>query len=127
MCLPKKDCVFFRMACPKFVWIIRSWCSVDSFWEHVREHKEYDVAYVKPEVVLEEIDRIVLKEQADWAAMCEGTGFKETDREFEIEKPSLDQVKSRSFFKFCTVSSATDATEDFMQSWYVERLRVTDS
>lgn len=115
------------MSSPKFVWIIRTWCSVDSYWEHVREHKEYDIAYVKPEVVLEEIDRIVTKEQSDWTAMCEGTGFKETDREFEIEKPSLDQLKSRSFFKFCTVSSAPEAAEDFMQAWYVERLRVTDS
>jgi hypothetical protein len=114
------------MSSPKFVWLIRTWCSVDTFWEHVREHKEYDIAYIRPDVVLEEIDRIVLKEQSDWAAMCEGTGLKEGDREFEVDKPSLDQLKSRSFFKFCTVTSTPQASEDFMQSWYVERIRVVE-
>lgn len=123
----KKELLFFnRMSIPRFVWIIRSWCSEDSFWEHVREHKEYDVAYVKPEMLLEEIDRIVLKEQSDWSDICRDTGVKTTDREFEINRPSLDVLKSRPFMKFLTVSSSSSAKESFMQSWYIERLTVAD-
>ncbi len=111
------------MSVPKFVWIIRSWCSLDSFWEHVREHKEFDIAYVAPELLLEEIDRIVLKEQSDWEDLCIASGVKGDSREFAIEKPSLDQLKSRPFVRFLTISSSTD---DFMQSWYIERLKVAD-
>jgi hypothetical protein len=111
------------MSVPKFVWIIRSWCSLDSFWEHVREHKEFDVAYVAPELLLEEIDRIVLKEQSDWEDLCIASGVKDDSREFAIEKPTLDQLKSRPFVRFLTISSSTD---DFMQSWYIERLKVAD-
>lgn len=123
----KKELLFFnRMSIPRFVWIIRSWCSEDTFWEHVREHKEYDVAYVKPEMLLEEIDRIVLKEQSDWNDICRDTGVKTTDREFEINRPSLDILKSRPFIKFLTVSSSSTAKESFMQSWYIERLTVAD-
>jgi hypothetical protein len=110
----------------KFVWIIRSWCSEDSFWEHVREHKEYDIAYSKPELLLEEIDRIVLKEEADWNDLCNGSPGQKAERGFEIDKPSLDQLKNRPFFKFLTVSSSPTSSEDFMQSWYVERLKVAD-
>lgn len=112
------------MASYKFVWIIRSWCSQDSFWEHVREHKEYDLAYASPELLLEEINRIILKEQADWNDICEGTQTKLTEREFDMQTPSLDQIKSRSFLKFLTITSKT---EEFMQSWYVERLKVIDA
>lgn len=111
------------MTSPKFVWIIRSWCSEDSFWEHVREHKEYDIAYTKPELLLEEIDRIVLKEQSDWEALCAGSGGEPSDRQFVVDKPSLDQLKSRSFLKFLTVSAVKD---DFMKSWYIERLNTVD-
>jgi hypothetical protein len=114
------------MSIPKFVWIIRSWCSLDSFWEHVREHKEYDVAYTRPEMLLEEIDRILFKEQAEWEDICEASGSKPDSREFTIEKPSLDTIKSRSFVKFLTISS-TNPSDDFMQSWYVERMKVADS
>ena len=110
----------------RFVWIIRSWCSEDSFWEHVREHKEYDIAYSKAELLLEEIDRIVLKEQTDWEDLCLGTGTSKLDREFTIEKPSLEQLKARPFFKFLTISSSSSSQEDFMQSWYIERLKVAD-
>jgi len=115
------------MAVPRFVWIIRSWCSEDSFWEHVREHKEYDIAYSKPDLLLEEIDRIVMKEQSDWEDLCQGTGTLKSGREFDIDKPSLEQLKSRPFFKFLTISSSSSAEEDYMQSWYVERLKVADS
>jgi hypothetical protein len=114
------------MSVPKFVWIIRSWCSLDTFWEHVREHKEYDIAYVSPALVLEEIQRIIQKEQSDWEDICAGTGTKCTDREFTIEIPSTDQIKSRPFFKFMTLSSTATASEEFMQSWYVERLKVVE-
>jgi hypothetical protein len=115
------------MAGLKFVWIIRSWCSEDSFWEHVREHKEYDIAYSKADLLLEEIDRIVLKEQTDWEGLCQGTGTSKKDREFDIDKPSLEQLKARPFFKFLTISSSASSSEDHMQSWYVERLKVIDS
>ncbi len=114
------------MAQLRFVWIIRSWCSEDSFWEHVREHKEYDIAYSKPELLLEEIDRIILKEQTDWEDLCQGTGIAKTAREFDIEKPGLEQLKSRPFFKFLTISSSSLSQESFMQSWYIERLKVAD-
>lgn len=111
------------MSVPKFVWIIRSWCSLDSFWEHVREHKEFDIAYVIPNLLLEEIDRIILKEQSDWEDLCSASGAKQDTREFTIDKPTYDQLKSRPFLKFLTISSKTD---EFMQSWYIERLKVAD-
>jgi hypothetical protein len=111
------------MSSHKFVWIIRSWCSQDTYWEHVREHKEFDLAYANPEFLLEEINRIILKEQDDWNDICQGTQTKLSDRGFDIQKPSVEQIKSRGFFKFLTISSTT---EDFMQSWYVERLKVID-
>jgi hypothetical protein len=114
------------MTAAKFVWIIRTWCSQDSYWEHVREHKEYDLAYKNPELIMEEIHRIVGKEQNDWKDLCQGSGMKETDREFDIEMPSLDQIKSRSFFKFLTITSVGQTSDEFMQSWYVERLKVID-
>jgi hypothetical protein len=112
---------------PKFIWIIRSWSSEDSFWEHVRDHKEYDIAYTKPEMLLDEIDRITIKERTDWEDLCQGSGLKHSDREFEIEKPSLDQLKNRSFYKFLTITSTKTADDDFMQSWYIERLKVVTS
>jgi hypothetical protein len=115
------------MAAPKFVWIIRSWCSIDTYWEHVREHKEFDIAYAKPELLLEEIDRIILKEQSDWEDICAGSGTDKDIREFKIDKPSSEQLKNRGFIKFLTVSSTDKATEEFMQSWYVELLKVVDS
>lgn len=112
------------MAQPRFVWIIRSWCSEDSFWEHVREHKEYDIAYRKPELLLEEVQRIILKEQTDWEDLCEHSGILKESRLLETDIPTLDQVKSRPFYKFFTISSTID---NYMQSWYIERLKVTDA
>lgn len=114
------------MSVPKFVWIIRSWCNLDSFWEHVREHKEFDVAYVAPEMLLEEIDRIILKEQADWEDLCSVSGTRPDAREFTIDRPHLDHLKNRPFVKFLTISNSPTASEDFMQSWYIERLKVAD-
>ncbi len=112
------------MANPRFVWIIRSWCSEDSFWEHVREHKEYDIAYRKPELLLEEVQRIILKEQTDWEDLCEASGTSKEERLIETEIPTLDQLKSRPFYKFLTISSKLD---NYMQSWYIERLKIADS
>jgi hypothetical protein len=111
------------MANPKFVWIIRSWCSEDTFWEHVREHKEYDIAYRKPESLLEEINRIILKEQVDWDDLCESSGASKDERLLQQDIPTLEQIKTRSFYKFLTISSQTG---EFMQSWYVERLKVAE-
>jgi hypothetical protein len=115
------------MAAPRFVWIIRTWCNLDTYWEHVREHKEFDFAYVKPEMLLGEIDRIILKEQTEWEDLSKSSGLSRSDREFEVDKPSLDQLKSRPFFKFLTISSSGNSSDDFMQSWYVERMKVIDS
>jgi hypothetical protein len=75
---------------------------------------------------MEEIERIVQKEQADWIDICISGHVKQTDREFDIDKPSLEQLKSRSFYKFLTASSTANASDEFMQSWYVERLKVID-
>lgn len=111
------------MSNQKIVWIIRSWCSEDSFWEHVREHKEYDIAYRRAELLLEEINRIILKEQADWDDMCEASGASKEDRVFQSEIPSLDVLKTRPFYKFLTVSGK----DSFMQSWYIERLKIADA
>lgn len=123
--LQKKEFVSFReMATPKFIWIIRSWCSEDSFWEHVREHKEYDIGYRKPELLLEEITRIILKEQTDWEDMCEASGAPKEERVFQQEMPTQEQLKTRPFFKFLTVSSTKD---DSMQSWYIERLKIAEN
>lgn len=114
------------MSSPKFVWIIRSWCSLDSFWEHVREHKEFDVAYTHPELLLQEIDRILLKEQSDWQDLCIASGSREDTHTFIVEKPTLDLLKSRPFVKFLTIST-TDPSHDYMQSWYIERLKIASS
>jgi hypothetical protein len=111
------------MATPKFVWIIRTWCSEDSFWEHVREHKEYDIAYRKPELLLEEINRIFLKEQTDWEDMCEASGADKEERQFDCELPTLELIKTRPFLKFLTITGK----DGFMQSWYIERLKVADT
>lgn len=112
------------MANPKFVWIIRSWCSEDTFWEHVREHKEYDIGYRKPELLLEEIHRIILKEKTDWEDMCEASGTNKEERDFQEDIPSIDQLKIRPFYKFLTVTARLN---EFMQSWYVERLKIADT
>ena len=122
--LKKESAFSSRMAYPKFVWIIRTWCSEDSFWEHVREHKEYDIAYRRPELLLEEVQRIILKEQTDWEDMCESSGMQKTDRFIESDVPTLDQIKSRPFYKFLTISSTVSG---FMQSWYLERMKIADS
>ncbi len=122
--LQKKESASFReMATPKFVWIIRTWCSEDSFWEHVREHKEYDIAYRKPELLLDEINRILLKEQTEWEDMCEASGTDKAEKQFDSDLPSLDLLKSRPFLKFLTITGK----DGFMQSWYIERLKVADT
>ena len=107
---------------PKFVWIIRSWCSADSFWEHVREHKEYDVAYTKVETALEEINRIITKEKNDWITICSGSVTNEATRTFDIETPSPHLILSRPFIKFLSIVDK----EDYMKSWYVERIQVIE-
>ncbi len=112
------------MANPKFVWIIRSWCSEDSFWEHVREHKEYDIGYSKPELLLEEIQRIILKEKSDWEDLCDASGTSKDERQFQEEVPTLTQIKTRPFFKFFTV---TGVSTEYMQSWYIERLKIAEN
>lgn len=111
----------------KFVWIVRSWCNLDSFWEHVREHKEYDVAYTNPDMILEEIKRILIKEQQDWKDVCStATDIKETDRNFDIDVPTLEQIIGRPFIKFLGITSTDEKKGEFWQTYYIERLKVVD-
>ena len=110
-----------------FVWVIRTWCSLDSFWEAVRSSKEYDIAYTKPEEILEHLERIALREQKEWKELCEASSeFKHDDKQFLIELPTVDQIKSRPFYKFLSVTSGPEAKEEFVQNWYIERLRKVD-
>ena len=107
-----------------FVWIVRTWSSLDSFWEAIRSSKEFDVAYPKPEQVLEEVEKIVIREQAEWKDLCANSpDFSLADREFLVELPTLDQIKNRPFYKFLSVTAAPSAKEQFVQNWYIERLR----
>ena len=109
----------------KFVWIIRQWCSLDSYWEHVRQDKDFDVAYANPELVLEEVNRIIEKENVEWKDMCSSsTTIKETDREFLIETPTLEHVVNRSFIKCLTISTTGGKQNEYWQAWYIERLNV---
>lgn len=112
----------------KFIWILRSWNSEDTFWEHVREHKEYDTAYLKVETLLEEIKNIILLKQQEWKDLCaEHTELKEGDREFTFEIPTPELLKSKTFFKFLTILGTSETNKDFMQTWYIERLSFTES
>jgi hypothetical protein len=110
-----------------FVWVIRTWCSLDTFWEAIRSSKEYDVAYTKPEQVLEELQKIVVKEQTEWKELCEASSeFNHEDKEFLVEVPSCEQIKNRPFYKFLSVTNGPQAKEQFVQNWYIERLRKQD-
>ena len=112
----------------KFVWILRTWNSQDTFWEHVREHKEYEKAYLKVEVLLEEIKRIILQKQQEWKDLCsENNELKEVDKDFAFEIPTAELLKTRPFFKFLSIVGASDSKKDLMQTWYVERLHLTES
>jgi hypothetical protein len=104
-----------------FVWVIRSWCSVDSFWEAVRSSKEFDTAFSKPEHVLEEIERIVLKEQKVWK---DTTTSDAGNKDFLVELPTIDQIKNRPFYKFLSVISSSGKEQD-AHHWYIERLHTS--
>ena len=107
-----------------FVWIVRTWCSLDTFWETIRSSKEYDIAYTKPDEVLEELSHIVAKEQEEWRELCESSGLNINDHEFLVELPSVDQIKSRPFYKFLSIIPGANAKEPFAQNWYIERIRL---
>ncbi len=107
----------------RFLWIIRTWCNEDSFWEAIRSSKEYDMAFSKAEQVLEEIQKIIIKEQAEWKDLCQASEMNEADREFLVELPTVDQIKSRPFYKFLSLVSVPTAKEQFTQNWYIERLK----
>ena len=110
-----------------FVWVIRTWCILDTFWEAIRSSKEYDVAYSRPEQVVEEIQKIVVRQQTEWKELCEGSSeFKHEDKVFMVEVPTVDQVKNRPFYKFLSVTSGPNAKEEFVQNWYIERIRKLD-
>lgn len=110
-----------------FVWVIRTWCSLDSFWEAIRSSKEYDIAYSKPDQVLEELQKIIIKEQTEWKELCEASSeFNHEDKVFVVELPSAEQIKNRPFFKFLSVSGGPNAKEEFVQNWYIERIRKLD-
>lgn len=114
------------MAPVRFAWILSTWSSLDSFWEHVRSNKEFDTIYTKPEQALEQIIRVYEQEQLEWKSICEGSSdTKLEDREFIVEIPTLDQLKSRPFFKFLTITSVA-GKEDYSQSWYIERIKIIE-
>lgn len=102
------------------IWVIRTWCSADSFWETIRSSKEFDIAYTKPEKVLEKLEKIIIKEQNDWKEIALST---DEIREFLVELPTVDQIKNRPFYKFLSVTSTKD---EFAQNWYIERLHLKD-
>lgn len=102
-----------------FVWVIRTWCSADSFWEAIRSSKEYDTAFTKPEKAFEEIEKVILKEQKEWKDISSLEG--ETKHEFLVELPTIDQIKNRPFCKFLSVISAS-TKDEFAHNWYIERL-----
>lgn len=105
-----------------FIWVVRSWCSLDTFWEAIRSSKEYDIAYTKPEQVLEELQKIVAKEQGEWKDLCQSSSdLSIGDREFLVELPTVDQIKNRPFYKFLSVAASK---EQFAQNWYIERLHL---
>jgi hypothetical protein len=107
-----------------FVWIIRTWSSLDSFWEAIRSSKEFDVAYTRPEQVLEELQKIVIREQAEWKDLCTASSdFSLADKEFLVEIPTLEQIKNRPFYKFLSATAAPTVKEQYVQNWYIERLR----
>jgi hypothetical protein len=107
-----------------FIWVIRTWCSFDTFWEAVRSSKEYDIAYSKPEQVLDELQKIVHREQVEWKELCESSSeFQAEDKEFLVEIPTVEQIKNRPFYKFLSVSNKQTAKEQFVQNWYIERLK----
>ena len=103
-----------------FVWVIRTWCSLDSFWEAVRSGKGFDFAYSRPEQVVEAIEKIIVEEQQETQAL-DAQG-----REFLVEVPTVDQIKTRPFLKFLSVTDSNGGKEPFVQNWYIERLRRTD-
>lgn len=115
---------------PKFLWLIRTWCSLDSFWEHVREHKDYDIAYTNVESVMDEIKRLIAKQHLDWDIICANSPLEDKDsRRFDIDMPSLEHLRTRSFVKFLSVVNTGRGDGDSkndgdMTAWYVERLNV---
>jgi hypothetical protein len=107
-----------------FVWVIRTWCSLDTFWEAIRSSKDYDAAYSKPELVIEEIQKIILREQKEWKDLCESSEeFEEDQKEFLVEIPTLEQIKNRPFYKFLSITNSTSKKDEFVQNWYIERLK----
>lgn len=107
-----------------FVWVVRTWCSLDTFWEAIRSSKEYDIAYSKPESVLEDLNKIVLKEKEEWKELCESSGMNVTEHEFLVELPTIEQIKSRPFHKFLSIVTGPTAKEPFAQNWFIERIRL---
>ena len=100
-----------------FIWVIRSWCSVDSFWEAVRSSKEYDTAFTKPEQVLEELENVVIKEQKAHKEFSDAG-----NKDFLVELPTVDQIKNRPFYKFLSVIGK----DQDAQNWYIERLYIAN-
>ncbi len=107
-----------------FVWVIRTWCSEDSFWEAIRSSKEFDIAYSNPAELFEAVQKLIAKEQLEWKELCESSSdVSLNDRDFLIESPTVDQIKNRSFLKFMSTVSSKD---QFAQHWYIERLHKFD-
>lgn len=107
-----------------FVWVIRTWNSVETFWEAVRSSKEYDNAYTKPDDVIAEVEKIIIKEQEEWKDLCQLSKEVGGEKDFSVELPTIDQIKNKAFFKFLSVTAAANTKDQFVQNWYIERLTI---
>jgi hypothetical protein len=96
---------------------------VETFWEAVRSSKEYDVAYIKPEDVISDVEKIIIKEQEEWKDLCKISNNVSGEKDFSVDIPTVDQIKNRPFFKFLSVTGAANTKDQFVQNWYIERLR----
>lgn len=104
----------------KCIWILRSWCSLDSFLEHVREDKVYEKAFTDIEVILEEIKSIVIKEEQIWKHLGAD------DKEIIVDLPTAEHLKTRSFWKFLTIKNISEKSDEYVRAFYVERLYFTE-
>lgn len=104
----------------KCVWILRTWCNLDSFLEHVREDKLYERAFSDTETLLEEIKNIIIKEEQIWKHLGAD------NKEFIVDLPTTDHLKTRSFWKFLTIKNAANAAEEYIRTCYIERLYLTE-
>lgn len=104
----------------KCIWILRTWCNEDSFLENVREDKVYERAFSDVDSVLEEIKLIVVKEEQIWKHLGAD------NKEFIVDLPTTEHLKTRSFWKFLTMKNNASSQEEYIRAFYIERLYLTE-